>query len=309
MKSGLKVISPASISNLACGYDVLGMALDIPCDEIIGRWTDTPGVHIAEITGQKKNIPLDADKNIAGITATTLLKHLGEESRGLELKIRKHIPAGSGMGSSASSAVAAAVLVNELLNNPLEKRDLIPFAIEGEKASGSLAGDNVVAEMIGGLILIRDITTFDYHRIYTPPGLFVAILLPDIFIDTKSGRQMLKPEVPLHDMVKQSANLGAFIIGMQTGDLDLIKRSMQDHVIESQRAHSIPHFDRVKETALHMGALGCSMSGSGPAIFALCQEKLLATDIAAAMMRVYEENKLHARIFVAGMSKEGAQAF
>src|SRR5688572_16415920 len=115
MKSGLKVISPASISNLACGYDILGMALDIPCDEIIGTWSDTPGVRIIEITGHKKNIPLDVDKNIARITATALLKHLGEEGRGLELKIRKHIPAGSGMGSSASSAVAAAVLVNELL--------------------------------------------------------------------------------------------------------------------------------------------------------------------------------------------------
>ena len=309
MKSGLKVIAPASISNLACGYDVLGMALDIPCDEIIGTWSDIPGVRITEITGQKKNIPVDADKNIAGITATTLLKHLGEEGRGLDLKIRKHIPAGSGMGSSAASAVAASVLVNELLNNPLEKRELIPFAYEGEKASGSIAGDNIVAEMIGGLVLIRDMMSFDFHRIYTPPGLFVAILLPDIFIDTKSGRQILKQEVALHDMVKQSANLGAFIIGMQTGDLDLIKRSMQDHVIESQRAHTIPHFHRVKETELEIGALGCSMSGSGPAIFALCQEKLLATDIATAMMKVYEEHKLTARTFVAGLNYEGVKCY
>src|SRR3990170_7102171 len=161
MKSGLKVVAPASISNLACGYDVLGMAIDVHSDEIIGRWTDQPGVQIIQVTGFKKNIPLDAEHNIAGITATSLLKHLGESGRGLELRIHKNIPAGSGLGSSGSSACAAAVLVNELLNNPLEKRDLIPFAFEGERASGSSSGDNVVPEMIGGLILIRDIQSMD----------------------------------------------------------------------------------------------------------------------------------------------------
>lgn len=309
MKSGLKVSAPACISNLACGYDVLGMAIDIPCDEIIGKWSDQPGVQITAITGHKKEIPLQADKNIAGITAMALLKHLGEDGRGLELKIHKHIPPGSGLGTSGSSAAAAAVLVNELLNNPLEKRELIPFAFEGEKASGSLSGDNIIPQIIGGLILVRDIMQFDFHRIYHPRGLFAAILLPDIFIDTKSGRQLLRSEVPLENVVKQTANLGAFIIGMQTGDLDLIRRSMHDHIIESQRKHLIPHFDHLKETALNMNALGCSLSGSGPAVFALCQEKLQATDIAAAMQKVYNDKKMPSRIFVAGINEEGAKLY
>lgn len=309
MNSGLKVIAPASVSNLACGFDILGLAIDVPSDEIIGKWSDTPGIRILEITGHKKEIPLSPEKNIAAITAMSLLKHLGEEKRGLDLKIHKHIPAGSGLGSSASSATAAAVLINEMLNKPLEKRDLIPFALDGEvTASGSRHGDNIIPALIGGLILIRDIDTCDFHRIYTPPGLFVAILLPDVMIVTKVAREILRKEVTLKEMVTQSANLGSFIIGMNLGDLDLISRSMQDHIIEPQRKHLIPYFEEVQQIALSLGALGCSISGAGPAIFALCQEKLMAMDIATAMHAVYTRHKLNARSFVGSINHEGTIA-
>lgn len=308
MNSGLKVVCPASISNLACGYDILGMAVDIPCDEITGRWTEKAGITIASITGAKKEIPVDPEHNIAAIAARTLLSHLGESGRGLELKIHKHIPAGSGLGSSGASAAAAVVLVNELLHRPLERKELIPFAFEGEKYTGSFSGDNIVPELIGGLILIRDIESLDFHRIYTPPGLFVAICLPDIFLSTKAGRQILNPQVPLEDFRKQSANLGAFVIAMETGDFDLMRRSMVDLVIEPQRKHLIPHFDTVKQQALDLGALGCSMSGSGPAVFALCQEKTQASEIANAMKRIYDSHNIDARAFAAGINQEGAKA-
>jgi len=309
MNSGLKVIAPASVSNLACGFDTLGMAVDIVSDEIIGRWSDSPGVRIIEIRGDKKDIPLSPEKNIAAITARALLNYLGEDNRGLELKIHKHIPAGSGLGSSASSATAAAVLVNELLNNPLEKRELIPFALEGEvTASGSRHGDNVIPALIGGLILIRDIDTYDYHRIYTPPGLFMAILLPDVMIPTKNAREILRQDVPLQEMVHQSANLGSFIIGMHHGDLDLIGRSMRDQIIEPQRKHLIPYFEDVQNVALSLGALGCSISGAGPAIFALCQEKLLASEILKAMNEVYLRHGLEARTFIGRINHEGTMA-
>ncbi len=306
MNSGLKVIAPASVSNLACGFDTLGMAIDVPSDEIIGRWVDEPGVRIVEIKGHKAGIPYDPNLNIAGITATSLLKYLGEDGRGLELKMYKHIPGGSGLGSSASSATAAAVLVNELLNHPLEKPELIPFALDGEMiASGSRHGDNVVPAMIGGCILIRDIETYDYHRIYLPPGLFMAILLPDLSISTKIARSILQPQVPLQSMIRQAANLGSFVIGMHNSDLDLISRSMVDLVIEAQRKHLIPHFDLIKETALNQGALGCSISGAGPAIFALCKERLQATDIAVSMKKVYDDYGLGSRSFVGGIHLEG----
>src|SRR4030095_11146293 len=309
MNSGLKVIAPASVSNLACGFDTLGMAIDVRSDEIIGRWSDTPGVRIVEISGYKKDIPLSPEKNIAGITANALLNHLDEKGRGLELKIHKHIPAGSGLGSSASSATSAAVLVNELLNRPLEKKELIHFALKGEvAASGSRHGDNVISAMIGGLILVRDIDTYDYHRIYTPPGLYMAIVLPDVMISTKSARELLKPSVPLRDMIHQSANLGSFVIGMHNGDFDLIRRSMHDLVIEPQRKHLIPHFDELQNTALHYGALGCSISGAGPAIFALCQEKLMASDLVKAMSEIYKQHGLEARTFVGSINYEGTKA-
>lgn len=307
MSSAIKVIAPASLSNLACGFDILGLALDTPGDEIIGRLVETPGVHIKEITGQKKNIPTDPTQNIAAVAASALLQHLGEDGRGIELRVHKHIPAGSGLGSSASSAVAAVVLVNELLKNPLEKRELIPFAIKGEMiASGTMVGDNVVASLLGGLVLIRDIASFDVHRIYTPPGLFAAVLLPEVMISTLTSRSVLSSEVALKDMVQQSANLGGFITGMHNSDLDLIRRSMVDLVIEPQRKSMIPHFDQVQQTALEMGALGCSISGAGPALFALCQEKLQATDIAAAMLKIYTDHKLNAKTIVAGIHREGA---
>lgn len=306
MKSGLKVIAPASVSNLACGFDTLGVALDIPCDEIIGRWVDKPGVHIVEITGQKSGISHDTNQNTAGITAVALLKHAGEDGRGLELRIHKHIAGGSGLGSSAASATATAVLVNEMLNRPFEKRDLITFALEGEEiASGSRHGDNVIPAMIGGLILVRDIHQLDYHRIYTPPGLFMSILLPNLSINTKSARSLLLPHVPMDSMIRQAANLGSLVIGMHNSDLDLIRRSLVDHVIEKQRKHLIPHFEVIQETALHLGALGCSISGAGPAIFALCQEKLQAIEISAAMQKVYDNHQLEAKSFVGGINQEG----
>ena len=308
MNSGIKVVAPASISNLACGFDILGMAMDMVADEITGKWTDEPGIHITSMSGFKQGISSDPDQNIAGITAKALLHHLGESKRGIELKIHKHIPGGSGLGSSAASAVAAAFLVNELTGKTLEKKDLIPFALTGEmKASGNKVGDNVVASMIGGLVLVRDIETNDFHRIYMPPGLFIAVLLPSITIHTLKAREILRESVLFADVIKQSANLGSFVIGMQQSDLDLIRRSMQDHIIEPQRKSLIPHFDEVQQKALSMGALGCSISGAGPAIFALCQEKLQAEDIAAAMLSVYASQKMEARTFVTAVNHEGVR--
>ena len=160
--------------------------------------------------------------------------------------------------------------------------------------------------LIGGLVLVRDISTADYHRIYTPPGLFMAILLPDMQIATREARGILRPEVPFNDAVRQAANLGAFVIGMHNGDLDLIGRSMQDLLVEHQRAPLVPQFREVKAAAMTHGALACSISGAGPAIFALCKERLEAEGVANAMADVYAQQKRPARSFVAGINREGA---
>lgn len=306
MKSGIKVVAPASVSNLACGFDILGLALDLPCDEIIGQWTDQPGIQITSLTGKKTGISLDPTKNVATVAATHLLNHLGEKQRGIEFRMHKHIQGGSGLGSSGASAVAAVMLVNEMLGNPLEKRDLLPSALVGESlAAGSKVGDNVIPSLLGGLVLIRDIETLDYHRLYTMKGLYMAILLPDILISTSENRKTLNTEIALSAATKQSANLGSFVMGMYLGDLDLIKRSMIDEIIEPQRKKFIPHFDEVKSAALETGALACSISGAGPAIFCLCKERGEAEEVAKCMQRIYDQNKLVARSYVAGINHEG----
>ena len=154
-------------------------------------------------------------------------------------------------------------------------------------------------------MLIRDIHLYDYHRIYAPPGLFITILLPSFPISTKEARGILKQEVPLPDMVRQSANLASFVIGMHNSDLDLIRRSLEDHIIEPQRKHLIPHFDTLKETALKLGALGCSISGAGPAIFALCQEKTQAAEIGVALKKIYDQNKIDCRTMTCAINQTG----
>src|SRR5690606_4723201 len=190
---------------------------------------------------------------------------------------------------------------------PLERRDLLPFAIEGELlASVTPVGDNVLPALIGGLVLVRDIATADYHRIYMPPGLFMAILLPDMQLATREARGILRPEVLLTDAVVQAATLGAFAIGMHNGDLDLLGRSMQDRLVDHRRAPLAPLFGEVKAAAMTHGALACSISGAGPAIFALCKERLEAEGVANAMADVYAQQKRPARSFVAGINREGA---
>ncbi len=307
-KTGIKVFAPASVANVACGFDVLGFALERPGDEIIVRFSDEKGLKITKITGGK--LPYAPEKNTAGYAALTLLEHLGESKRGIEMEIHKKMPFGSGLGSSAASAVGAVMAVNELLRRPLEKRDLLKFAVLGESiASGAIHADNIAPSLLGGFTLVRDSETLDIHRIYTPRGLYATVVYPKVEILTKEARAMLSTEVPLKNMVKQSANLGAFILGMFNSDFGLIKRSLQDLIIEPQRAHLIPHFHEVKETAYTEGVLGCSISGSGPSIFALSENSLTAERAGLAMQKVYEKHKIPCELFISPINMEGATLF
>jgi homoserine kinase len=303
-KTGIKVFAPASVANVACGFDVLGFALEKPGDEIIVRPSDTKGFKITKITGGK--LPLDPEKNTAGYAALKLLEFLGEQERGIEMEIHKKMPFGSGLGSSAASAAGAVFAINELLRKPLEKRDLLRFAVLGESiASGAIHADNVAPSLLGGMILVRDSETLDVHRIHTPRGLYATVIYPKVEVLTKEARAMLKPEVPLKSMVKQSANLGALIIGMYNSDLGLISRSLQDIIIEPQRAQLIPHFYAVKDAALAEGVLGCSISGSGPSIFALSQNSLIAEKAGSAMLKVYEKHKIECELYISPINHEG----
>ena len=307
MKSGLKVFAPASVANVACGFDTLGFALEKPGDEIIVRFCDTPGLRITKITGAKRKLPFELEKNTAGFAALKLLEHLGEEKRGIEMEIHKKMPFGSGLGSSAASAAAAAMASNELLRRPLTKRELLPFAVLGEQiADGSYHADNVAPSLLGGMIFIRDNPSLDVHRLPFIRGLHAAVLYSHIEILTREAREVLSDTVSFKKSLQQNGNLGGLIIGFYNGDLDLISRSLHDHIIEAQRAPLIPYFYEVKEAATQAGALGASISGAGPSIFALCANSLVAEAAGVAMQAVMTSHGIKSDLFVSPINQEGA---
>lgn len=307
MKAGIKVFAPATVANVAVGFDILGFALERPGDELIARFSDSPGLRITKITGDHGKLPYDVEKNTAGFAALRLLEHLGESGIGIELEIHKKMPFGSGLGSSAASAAAAVVAVNELLKNPLEKRELLPFAVLGEQvADGAYHADNVAPSLIGGMVLIRNNQELDVHRLYTPQGLFATVVYPHVEILTKDARGVLAPTVTLQQSIEQSGNLAGLIVGLFTSDFELIRRSLKDVIIEPQRARLIPRFYEVKEAALEAGALGCSISGAGPSVFALSANAAIAEEVGEAMRRIFADAGIPNDLFVSPINQEGA---
>ncbi len=291
MRAGVKVFAPASVANVACGFDVLGFALEHPGDDIIARPGNQAGLHIVRITGDQGKLPKSIEKNTAGFAAQKLLEHLGAESEAIELEIHKKMPFGSGLGSSAASAAGAVVAVNELLGRPLCRRDLLPFAVLGEQiADGAYHADNVAPSLLGGIILIRDNETLDFHRIPVPAGIKALVIYPHIEILTKQARDLIEPKVELSSMIKQSGNLAGLITGLFTSNFELIERSLIDHIIEPQRSSLIPYFSEVKSVIMQSGALGCSISGAGPSIFALYKNSV-NIDTAAESVTAYLSSK------------------
>jgi homoserine kinase len=304
---GIKAFAPASIGNLGVGFDIFGMAIERPGDEVIAHKSDTPGLRITRITGANGKLPYAVEQNTAGVAALRLLEHLGETGRGIELEIHKKMPLGSGLGSSAASAVAAVMAVSELLRSGLSKRDLLPFACAGEQvASGGFHADNVAPSLLGGIILIRDNATLDVHRLHVPRGLYATVVYPHLQVLTREARAILKADVPLADYVRQSANVAGFVVGCYTGDVPLIGRSLRDDIIEPQRAGLITGFYDVQAAALDEGVLGCSISGSGPSVFALSANSLIAENSGQAMQRAFAKHGIESDVFVSPVNQEGA---
>ncbi len=307
-KPGVKVFAPATVANLACGFDILGLALDAPGDEIIAHKTADAGqVVITKITGDGKQLPRDPARNTAGVAAKALL----DDQRapfGLELEIHKKMPIGSGLGSSAASAVAAVVAANAFLRPRLQRRELLPYAVAGEQvASGAAHADNVAPALLGGIILAKG--PDDVHRIMTPKGLTVVVVYPKIEILTKEARSILKPDIGLGDHIAQCAHLAGFILGLERSNFDLIRHSLKDLIIEPQRARLIPGFYDVKDAALAQGALGCSISGAGPSVFALCDNTLIAQKTARAMVNAFARHKIEALPYISPVNPQGAKIY
>lgn len=302
----VKVFTPATVANVACGFDILGFALERPGDEIVARFSEQPGFRIAKITGDGGKLPYDIEKNTAGFAAKKLLEYLGE-ARGIELEIHKKMPFGSGMGSSAASAVGGVVAVNELLGCPLTRKELLPFAVLGEQiADGAYHADNVAPCLLGGIVLIRNNQDLDVHNLPLPENLYATVLFSSIEILTKDARGVLSPNVSLKQHIEQSGNLAGLIVGLLNADFELIRRSLHDVVIEPQRAHLIPHFYDVKNAAIEAGALGCSISGAGPSIFALSVGRTAAEQVGAAMKAIADKAGIANQVFVSVINKNGA---
>jgi homoserine kinase len=305
----VRAFAPATVANVVCGFDIFGFAVDAPGDEVVAHMRDEPGVSISLITGDAGRLPYEAVANTAGAAALALLAHLGT-LYGVELEVHKRMPLGSGLGSSAASAVAAVVAVNALLSEPLCRAELLPFALAGEQVScgpAAVHADNVAPSLLGGFTLIRSTHPLDIVPLPTPPSLHCALAHPNLEVRTADARRVLPSHVPLEDAVIQWGNVAGLVAGLFCSDLALISRSLQDVIVEPVRASLIPGFDQVKRAALDVGALGCGISGACPTVFALCDSHESAEKAGDAMRAAFADAGLMSQVYVSGINRQGAR--
>jgi homoserine kinase len=299
----IKVFCPATIANLNCGFDVMGLCLEGIGDEMIFRKVAEKGIKITKITGA--NLPLESEKNVAGVAGLAMLNDI-ECDFGIEIEIHKKIKAGSGIGSSSASAAGAVFGINELLGKPYTRKELVYFAMKGEVvASGSEHADNVAPCLLGGFTLVRGYHPLDVIKIESPSEMYAVVVHPHIEVKTSDSRAVLSPSVSLKNAITQWGNLGGLIAGLYTKDYELIGRSLQDVIIEPARKHLIPHFDSVKNVALESGALGAGISGAGPSIFALCKGEEVANHIAKNINLAYSSSDIAFDIHISKVNDKG----
>lgn len=307
MSSTIKVFAPATVSNVGCGFDVLGFPIHGPGDKIIMRLNETKKVSVDLITGDNGALSKNANENTASVAVLAMLRKL-KSKQGLSIEVHKQMPLKSGLGSSAASAVGAVFALNELLNNHFSKEELIPFAMEGERvACGTAHADNVAPSMLGGLVLVRSLNPLQVVKINSPLKLFCCVIHPQLELATKKSRAALPKQIPLQTAVKQWANVGGLIAGFMKKDFALIGSSIEDFVAEPHRAKLIKGFDEVKKAALKAGALGCSISGSGPTIFALSDEKEKCKAIATAMQNAFSKFDVDSEQYVSTINNNGVK--
>jgi homoserine kinase len=305
--NSVRAIAPATVANVSCGFDVFGFAVETPVDEVELTMTKNSAVVISRIEGDGGRLPRETEKNTAGVAVLEFLKAI-ESKEGIDLVLRKNLPLGSGMGSSAASSVAALVAVNALFGEPFQKQELLPFAMEAERvACGSAHADNVAPSLLGGFVLIRGYSPLDVVTIPTPENLFVTLVHPRIELKTEHARKIMRSNIPMRDAITQWGNVAGLVAGLMKPDFGLIARSLQDVVAEPVRAMLIPGFDSVRSAALEAGALGCGISGSGPTLFALSTEKELALRVGKRMRDVFKLVKLESDVFVSRINPVGAR--
>ena len=298
--------APASVGNVAIGFDILGFSIDALGDRVTVRRTEERDVTITDVIGVTGELPSDPAQNTAGRALLAMQETL-HPGFGFAMRIDKGIPLGSGLGGSAASAVGAVVAANALLPQPCSKLELLKFAMQGEAvASGSLHVDNISPSLFGGLVLTVGIEHPRVKQIPVPAGIRAIIVHPHMFLSTRQARAMLKDSVELSDFVWQTANLAGFISGCYTNDLDMIRASFEDVVIEPQRQALIPGFAGVRLAAMQAGALGCSISGAGPALFAWALAKD-AHGVLEAMRREFAVGAVRIDEWLVDIGADGAR--
>jgi homoserine kinase len=305
-RSAATAFAPASVGNVAIGFDILGFSIDALGDRVTARRTAARGVSIKAIRGVVQDLPLEAAKNTAG-RAVMALHDAQPLDFGFELEIDKGIPLASGLGGSAASAVAAVVAANALLQQPRSQLELLQYAMQGEAvASGSMHVDNIAPSLYGGLVLTVGIEHPRVKQIPVPSSIRAVIVHPHMFLSTRQARAILKGSVQMADFVWQTANLAGFISGCYTNDLDMLRESFEDVVIEHQRAALIPGFGDVRRAALSARAIGCSISGAGPTVFAWCLEEH-APAVRAAMVLEFSNHGLQTDHWITAVEPSGAR--
>lgn len=295
---------PATVANMVCGFDILGMALSEPFDEMTFQLLDEPKVIIEHLDAFQ--LPTQAEQNVAGIVALKMIEGLNL-SKGVKISIQKNIKPGSGLGSSAASAAGAAVGFNLLLNDLLSKEDLVKYAMFGEElASGVQHADNIAPCIYGGITLVKSSVPVDVIPL-SSPNLYVTAVHPQVEVKTSDARQILKKNVSLKDAVQQWGNVAGLVAGILKNDFSLIGRSLHDGIVEPVRSILIPKFDDIKFKSLELGALGGGISGSGPSIFMLSETKETAEKVAKMMQQEYDEIGVKQFVYVSKINDLGIQ--
>ena len=298
--------APASIGNVGVGFDILGLAFGAAHDRVTASRHERAGARLGAVDGLVRELPAEPHRNTALAAAQAVLD-AADAKFGAILSISKGIPLSAGMGGSAASAVAAAAAVNALLGSPFTRDQLLPFALEGERASSDPPPwDNVVASLFGGLVLAAAEQPALVRRLPIPKGLVAVLIHPSSRIETRAARALLAPDVPLRLAVEHSRRVAAFVAGCALGDLELMRAGFEDLLVEPQRRHLLPCLPQVQHAAIEAGALGCSFSGSGPSVFALAEQRQ-APEVERVMLAAFADNDLPATAYRAPLGSEGVQ--
>ena len=307
IKKRIKVFAPASVSNVGCGFDTLGFAIHKLGDEVSVKVNTINEIRITKITGDKHKLPLNPDLNTCTVAIKSMLKEL-RSVQGFDIQIKKGVPGGSGLGSSAASAAAGVFAVNEILGKPYKKNELLPFALKGEYiASRSVHADNVAPSLIGGFLIIRSYNPLEIISIKAPKNLFCTVLLPDIEINTSESRKLIKKNISLSTARNHFGNIAALTSALYTKDFELLGRTITDLIAEPYRGVNIPGYYEIKKKALDEGAFGCNISGSGPAIFSFFSSESEAWRVGRLMKKELTKLKIARKLYVSKINIHGAR--